>query len=196
MDFNSTVKGSLLENFYPKGWDLVKIDACCANPPESITEPQSPCLAELTEVFSPAILNKDGSLNRAELARRAFASPENTRRLNAITHPAIVALTRQEIESAAEQGYSIAVVDAPLLYEANADALCDTVVAVIAPPDIRQRRIMVRDNLTAEQATQRMAAQKPDDFYCRDGVTVLDGSNDISTLQQAAIHYLAKLLQP
>ncbi len=41
MDFNSTVKGSLLENFYPKGWDLVKIDACCANPPESITEPQS-----------------------------------------------------------------------------------------------------------------------------------------------------------
>ena len=41
MDFNSTVKGSLLENFYPKGWDLVKIDACCDNPPESITEPQS-----------------------------------------------------------------------------------------------------------------------------------------------------------
>ena len=87
-------------------------------------------------------------------------------------------------------------VDAPLLYEASADALCDTVVAVIAPPDIRQRRIMVRDNLTAEQAAQRMAAQKPDDFYCRDGVTVLDGSNDISTLQRAAIHYLAKLLQP
>lgn len=161
-----------------------------------ITEPQSPCLAELTETFSPAILNKDGSLNRAELARRAFASPENTRRLNAITHPAIVALTRQKIEFAAEQGYSVAVVDAPLLYEASADALCDTVVAVIAPPDIRQRRIMVRDNLTAEQAAQRMAAQKPDDFYCRDGVTVLDGSNDISTLQRAAIHYLAKLLQP
>ena len=29
MDFNSTVKGSLLENFYPKGWDMVKIDKCC-----------------------------------------------------------------------------------------------------------------------------------------------------------------------
>ncbi len=29
MDFNSTVKGSLLEGFYPKGWDMAKIDKCC-----------------------------------------------------------------------------------------------------------------------------------------------------------------------
>ncbi|MBQ9778910.1 MAG: glucosamine-6-phosphate isomerase [Clostridia bacterium] len=41
MDFNSTVKGSLLEGFYPAGWDFSRIDACCANAPESITEPQS-----------------------------------------------------------------------------------------------------------------------------------------------------------
>ncbi len=29
MDFMSTVKGSLLEGFYPDGWDMAKIDACC-----------------------------------------------------------------------------------------------------------------------------------------------------------------------
>ncbi len=29
MDFLSTIKGSLLENFYPKGWDMKKIDECC-----------------------------------------------------------------------------------------------------------------------------------------------------------------------
>ncbi|MDR1892762.1 MAG: hypothetical protein LBQ48_07120 [Oscillospiraceae bacterium] len=29
MDFMSTVKDSLLEDFYPKGWDMAKIDACC-----------------------------------------------------------------------------------------------------------------------------------------------------------------------
>ncbi|MDD3165370.1 MAG: hypothetical protein PHS97_05885 [Oscillospiraceae bacterium] len=29
MDFMSTVKGSLLEGFYPQGWDMAKIDACC-----------------------------------------------------------------------------------------------------------------------------------------------------------------------
>ena len=29
MDFMSTVKGSNLEGFYPQGWDMAKIDACC-----------------------------------------------------------------------------------------------------------------------------------------------------------------------
>ena len=29
MDFMSTVKGSLLEGFYPEGWDMKKIDECC-----------------------------------------------------------------------------------------------------------------------------------------------------------------------
>ena len=29
MDFMTTVKGSLLEYFYPAGWDMAKIDACC-----------------------------------------------------------------------------------------------------------------------------------------------------------------------
>ncbi len=41
MDFNSTVKGSLLEGFYPEGWDFEKIDACCSNAPETVTERQA-----------------------------------------------------------------------------------------------------------------------------------------------------------
>lgn len=34
MDFLDTVKGSLLEGFYPEGWDFEKIDACCSKKPE------------------------------------------------------------------------------------------------------------------------------------------------------------------
>ena len=41
MDFNSTVKGSMLEGFYPAGWDFVKIDACCSHAPEEISERQA-----------------------------------------------------------------------------------------------------------------------------------------------------------
>ncbi len=39
MNFNSTVKGSALEGFYPAGWDFEKIDACI-DAPESITTRQ------------------------------------------------------------------------------------------------------------------------------------------------------------
>lgn len=40
MNFMETVKNSMLEGFYPAGWDMNNIDRCCANSPESITEHQ------------------------------------------------------------------------------------------------------------------------------------------------------------
>ena len=40
MDFSSTVKGSMLEGFYPAGWDFEKIDAC-VDLPENITARQA-----------------------------------------------------------------------------------------------------------------------------------------------------------
>lgn len=40
MDFNSTVKGSLLEGFYPEGWDFEKIDECCSHKPEEVFDRQ------------------------------------------------------------------------------------------------------------------------------------------------------------
>jgi len=39
IDFISTVKGSLLEGFYPKGWDLRKIDRCCALDAKKLVKP-------------------------------------------------------------------------------------------------------------------------------------------------------------
>ena len=39
MNFNSTVKGSALEGFYPAGWDFDKIDAC-VGAPESVCDRQ------------------------------------------------------------------------------------------------------------------------------------------------------------
>ena len=49
MNFNSTVKGSELEGFYPAGWDFDKIDACI-DAPEKITERQSHWNAGFTPV--------------------------------------------------------------------------------------------------------------------------------------------------
>jgi len=33
----STIKGSLLENYFPQGWDLAKLDEVCSRPPDTIT---------------------------------------------------------------------------------------------------------------------------------------------------------------
>ena len=62
----------------------------------SIVEPGTPALAELVDAFGSDILHPDGSLYRAELARRAFATPETTSLLNTITHPRIQAETSRQ----------------------------------------------------------------------------------------------------
>ena len=49
MNFNSTVKGSALEGFYPAGWDFEKIDACVGEP-ETICDPQDFWHPEFTPI--------------------------------------------------------------------------------------------------------------------------------------------------
>ncbi|MHC1693646.1 MAG: 6-phosphogluconolactonase [Sphaerochaetaceae bacterium] len=41
MDLLSTISGSLLENFYPSGWDLEKFDRCASQDPATILQPQT-----------------------------------------------------------------------------------------------------------------------------------------------------------
>jgi len=40
MDFLTTREGSLMEDFFPKGWDLKKIDECCSLMPEEASKRQ------------------------------------------------------------------------------------------------------------------------------------------------------------
>lgn len=40
MDFLNTLKESMMEGFFPEGWDLARIDNCCSNLPEEVTDRQ------------------------------------------------------------------------------------------------------------------------------------------------------------
>ncbi len=40
MNFLDTVKGSMLEGFFPEGWNMERIDQCCSHAPEEITQRQ------------------------------------------------------------------------------------------------------------------------------------------------------------
>ncbi len=59
IDFNTTVKGSLLEGFFPKGWDLKAFDRICSQPPSKATQREpwwnkkfSPLACESLEDFN------------------------------------------------------------------------------------------------------------------------------------------------
>lgn len=140
------------------------------------------CIRALTEVFTPSILNADGRPDRVALAKAAFATPQATEALNKITHPIITEKICRQLEDFADAGFPLAILDAPLLFESGTDRLCDEIVAVTAPVDVRLDRIKQRDGLDTERAMQRIHAQPSDEFYNRPHVNRL--INDAQTLEQ------------
>ncbi len=175
-------KSLVADTFRAAGVPIIDADRVA----RQVTEPHTDCLKDLCVAFGNEILLADGSLNRKELAKRAFATRETAEQLNRITHPAIMAAIRQQLEDLADAGHPLAVLDAPLLYEAGADALCHHILAVTAPAEARLARIMARDGIDREAATLRMNAQPSDEFYTRDGVTVLTNDTTPEALAKKA----------
>lgn len=136
----------------------------------------SDCLVQTCVAFGDDILNADGTLNRQLLAKKAFSTPENTQRLNNITHPWICMQVIKIIDDIRKSASNpVIMFDAAVLFESKMDVLCDSVIAVVAPLEIRKERIMKRDNLTPENADIRINAQNKDEFYISRADYVIDG---------------------
>lgn len=130
-----------------------------------ITEKGSEVLPLLQKAFGDDILDDNGELIRAVLAKRAFSSKENTALLNSITHPVIKQRCADEMAKAESLGYKTALIDAAALLDSDCKDLCDKIIVVTAPEDIRLQRILERDRITKEQAMTRINAQKSDEYY-------------------------------
>ena len=170
----STVGKLLLE----KGFKIVDADKVARR----VTEKGSPTLAVLCSAFGDDILLENGELDRALLAKRAFADKESLEKLNSITHPAIIELIRQEIEALKTSGETKIVLDAPQLFEAGAQSLCDFILSVLADKETRLERIKNRDNITDEQALSRINAQKSDEFFVENSDLVIYNNSDTEAL--------------
>ena len=128
---------------------------------------------------------KDGSLDRAELARRAFADKESTHALNAATHPEITRLAVEELHKAQGTGAKAAVIDAALLFDSDLASLCLKTAAVIAPESERIERIMKRDGISLEDAALRAGAQPSAEYYKEKADIIINNSNGADTAAEA-----------
>ncbi len=145
-----------------------------------VVQAGSPCLQALAAHFGDDILRADGTLDRARLAQKAFSSSAQKAALEAITHPAIIARSR---EIMAQSDAAVAVIDAPLLFESGMDALCDVTLAVVAPSELRLARILARDGIDEAQARLRMDAQPDEQFYRSRARHTLVNDGDLDALQ-------------
>jgi dephospho-CoA kinase len=117
-----------------------------------------------------------GVVDRAAVARRAFATDEDRAWLEEQVWPLVGARVAQWLERARAQRPAppVAVVEVPLLFEAGLEQMYDATIAVIADESVRTQRASERghalvDERAARQLSQEEKAQRATFVVVNDG---------------------------
>ena len=104
----------------------------------------------------------DGKVDRGKLSEKLVGNPDAIRRLEAIVHPLVRAVSHRFLHDQAARGARVVVLDIPLLFETGGEKNVDAVVVVSAPADVQRKRVLSRAGVTAERLDALLARQMPD----------------------------------
>ena len=151
-------KSTLMEFLKEKGVGIVFADEVGH---ENLHNPEMK--AELVKAFGKEILDTNGEIIRSELAARAFATPEDTARMDAITQPRLYEGCLRHVVSVG-QTHEVVVLEMAIL-DGRDDFYkhADIVVAVTTSPEVRVRRLMESRGFSEEDARNRLASQVPEE---------------------------------
>lgn len=129
---------------------------------------------------------ENGVLQRKALGAIVFSDEAALLDLNAITHGAVRAEVKRQLES----DPPLAAIDAIALFEGGLAQLCDITVAVTAPVEDRVARLMARDGISETYARNRIAAQHEDDWFCKHCDWILENNGTKEQFQQKCLAFL------
>jgi dephospho-CoA kinase len=119
---------------------------------------------KIVKLFGEDILKNDLTINREKLGKIVFADQALLKKLNEITHPEIIKLITKEINFARDKTHNqekILIIDAALIYETKIDTLMDKIIVVYIEEDEQIKRLIKRNNLSKDEALQRVKSQIP-----------------------------------
>ena len=144
-------------------------------------------LAAIESRFPGTVEN--GELQRKKLGQLVFSDENALLDLNKITHSAVHAEVLRRL--AAQPTH--AAIDAIALFESGINKLCDVTVAVTAPADVRLRRLMERDCISAEYAQKRIDAQPAAEWFYQHCNYVLENNGSHAEFQSKCLAFLRDL---
>jgi dephospho-CoA kinase len=137
-------------------------------------------LSKVGAEFGPQILEEDGSLSRAKLAKLVFEDPEKRLALEGILHPLIRARTLERISQSKSD---ILIYIVPLLVEAKVDYPFDLVVTIEAGSENQIQRLVENRGMSTEGAIARIAAQATDAERVARADVRIDGALSLTDLE-------------
>ena len=142
--------------------------------------PDTVGLSKVVAEFGPQILEEDGSLSRAMLAKLVFEDPEKRLALEGIMHPLIRARTLERISQSKSD---IVIYIVPLLVEAKVDYPFDLVVTIEAGIENQIKRLVENRGMSTEDAISRIAAQATEPERVARADKRIDGALSLTDLE-------------
>ena len=158
----------------------------------TLMEPGQTVYQAVVEAFGTEILQAEEpyAIDRAKFAQIVFADKEKLAQLNALTHPAVKAWIRKDIEEKRKQDVKIYVIEAALLIQDGYKSICDKMCYVYADLDVRISRLCEYRGFTQERAQAVIDSQESEAFYLEACDYKIDNSGSLENTKKDLKHIL------
>lgn len=140
----------------------------------------------------PDCVDENGLL-RKKLGEIVFNSHEKLSIYCEIIFPFIAARILNEIRTLIAQGEKIVILDAPTLFESGMDSICKAVISVVAPFDVKLRRVLERDRISDDYARSRLSSQFSDEFFYERSDWIIVNDGGLLKLRESAAETLKNI---
>lgn len=179
----ATGKSTVTEYIKDKGYKVIDADKIAKN----LMEKGSSSYKKTVEYFGKDILKESGEIDRKVLGSKVFSDPKLLKILNNITHPFIFREIKNQLEES--YGEDVIFLDIPLLFEEYDNILkygihFDEIWLVFADRETQIERLMKRNDLTKQEAIERIDAQMDIDIKKEKSTTIIYNLHSIENLRE------------
>lgn len=145
-----------------------------------------PVVAKIQEEFGDEVILEDGEINRERLGNIIFTYPEKRKLLDSIVRDEIRGQILQKSKELQAENHEVIVLDIPLLIEGNYQDEVDEMMVIYVDSDTQKERLLQRnDNLSEEEALNRIYSQMPLDDKAKQADVIIDNNGTVEeTIKQ------------
>lgn len=178
-------KSTVCRIFSESGYQVIDCDISA----REVAEVGMGSLDELRNELSAELIRQDGTLDRRKTAELIFNDDEKRSVFNRIIYPYITYNVIEKIKASAQD----ILLDAPTLYEAQLDGICDDIISVCADEEICMKRIMERDGIGEDLAEARLNSQHDIGWYRERSSYCIVNNGSVEELYSAAENIIIRL---
>ena len=186
-------KSEAAKQFAKLGVPVVDTDVIA----HALTAVGSPVLTQISQLFGPQFLTKEGALDRAKLRAHVFTNPQERSKLEALLHPLIRANALKQLAENEHQlhpDYQVLVI--PLLFENNQyQTSIHKTLVIDCDEQLQISRAMARSQLSQAEAQAILDAQVTRATRLKLADEVIENNGTLAELTESVEKMHQKLLK-